>query len=510
MKRLLSLILAVAMLLAVGAVAAAEEKVTLDVVVGGNVASFFPGEDENNNYMIKYIEENTGYDVVWHILPLDNPDAKLNAMMTSPTEAPDIIIQGNRDLFLNYAADEMIINLDEYIGDPAVYFNNDAVNANAMGMLDGSYYAVATPGNQSSTTYMWWYNKAALTDASIELPAHEITLEEFDAILYKLKEAYPDKIILGSASDGSTSPWVNSMQQIYATFGIANDFRVDDNGDLEYAMSTEDMKEGLQYLNKLYTDGILDPEFIVTTKDTLLPKLMDGSCVSAMFAWYDYTGTYSKNIGNNNNIQTGEIVPEDEYAWEYVNIIDGGKATKGQTMGAVNQHYIMVSYACEYPQEAVNLINFLLQPEYYDKVFFGEEGVDYYFDENGTRWRNPETAIGSGFTVSGTQWYVYYYFYESAEQRVDRLKTGAPGYHTEHNMTAWYDVKLVPNPIVNMPVIDSYVESKVDIDDVAASYFIKFIVGDYGFDKWDDMKAELEAVGLNEVLADLNAWYDTL
>jgi len=507
MKRILSLILAVAMLLTVGAVAAAEEKITLDVVVGGNIQSFFPGEDENNNYMIRYIEENTGYDVNWHILPTENSTAKLNAMMASTTEVPDIIFSGSRDLFLQYATDEMIINLDPFISDPADYFKNDSVNANAMGILDGSYYAVTTQGNMTQATTLWWYNKAALLDAGIELPAHEITLEDFNAILYKLKEVYPDKIILGAASDSTTTPWINSMQALYGAFGIANDYRVDANGDLEFSLTTDDMKEGLQYINKLYNDGILDPEFIVTTKDTLLPKLINGTCISAMFSRFDYTGTYRNNIGN-----TAMESNKNENAWDYVSIIDGGKVTNGQTLGKLEQYYIMVSYACENPEAAVNLIEFMLQPEYYEMSFFGVEGVDFYYDENGNRWRNPETPVGSGFLSSntGTMWYVYYYVTESAAQSQARLRVNNPDYPLSYNILSWYESKQVANPIAAIPVIQSYIDCTADINDIAASYFIKFIMGDYGFDKWDDMKAELEAVGLNEVLADLNEWYDTL
>lgn len=503
MKRLMSMILALALVLAMGSFAIAEEKISLDIVVPGNIQSFFEGEDENNNYMVRWIEEQTGYDVNWYILPQENSQAKLNAMMASPEEVPDIVINGSRDLFLNYYNDEMIVNLSDYITDPADFFKNDKVNANAMGMIDGEYWAVATPGNQSSTTYIWWYNEAALKEAGIEVSGTTITLEEFDSIMYKLKEYYPDKIPLGCAANGTTTPWINTMQELYGAFGVANDFRVAEDGTLEYALATDDMKEGLQYLNKLYTDGILDPEFLVTTKETLNPKLINGSVLTAMFAWYDYTGTYVTPIGNPSKDNGMTIDP----AWKYANFIDGGKVTNGQTMGSVNQHYIMVTYGCEEIEAAVDLIEFFLQPEYYDMCFYGVEGVDYYYDENGTRWRNPETTIGEKFALSGTQWYVYYYYYETAEQRIDRMGTGSPDYPMEWNMNCWYNVKTVPNPVVDMPPMESYIACKTDIDDVGATYFIKFVMGEYSFDQWDEYKAELEAVGLSDVLAELNEWY---
>ncbi|MGI6172498.1 MAG: extracellular solute-binding protein [Christensenellales bacterium] len=508
MKRFLSIVLAVVMLLAIAAMPSlAEEKVKLKVVVSSNIQSFFEGEDENNNYIIRYLEDRTGYDLEWYILPTENGEAKLNAMMASSDEVPDILMigSGSRDKFLQYAADEMILPLNDYIPNPDDYFRYDTVGANKLGILDGNYYAVSTPGNQSATTFLWWYNDAAVKETGIEIEGSEMTLEDFDKVLHTLKEAYPDKVIMGCASDGTNSPWVNGLQEIYGAFGIANNFRVKEDGTLEYALATEDMKECLVYLNKLYADGILDPEFLVTTKETLLPKLMENSCVSFMGAWYDYTGTYRRNIET-----VDEQGKRTTSNWKYVNIIDGGRATKGQTKSALNQWYMCVSYACEHPQEAVNLLEVFLDPEYYDICFFGKEGEDYYYDENGVRWRNQDSQIGAGFSFSGTQWYVYYYFTESKDQRIDRLGTGTPYYDFEYVMDAWYAPKEVEDPLAAMPVIEEYQDCKADMDDVAASYFIKFIMGEYSFDQWDAYLNELEAVGLTSVVDALNAWYTTL
>lgn len=502
MKCFLSLALVLCMLLSGAAfTASAESDVTIKVVANANIQSFFDGEDENNNYMIRWIEEQVGFDVEWYILPSENGEAKLNAMMASAADAPDIIAL-NRDNFLNYYNDEMIQCLDEYITED--FFQYDTQGAYKLGILDGSYWAVSTPGNQSATTYTWWYNTAMLADAGIEVPGRELTLEQFTDILYAIKEAYPDKIPMGAAGDGSTN-WLNGFQIIYGAFGIANDYRINENGELEYALGSDDMKECLEYLNKLYADGIIDPEYLVTTKETLCPKMVNGDVVSVCAAWYDFTGTYRKAIEN-----VDSSAKKDSYNWECVNIIDGGKITKGQTTGTLNQWYMCVTYACEHPAEAAQLLKLMLTPEYYDMCFFGVEGVDYHYDENGLLWRNPETTIGKKFAESGTQWYVYYYFSETKDQRMGRLAAGMPDYDMEHIMDVWYDCKEVDNPIAAMPAIEEYIEDYADIKDVASAYHIKFVMGEMGFDKWQDFLNETQAVGGDEVLAALQEWYATL
>ncbi len=503
MKRYLSLLLALVLVLSVFAIApaAAEDKVTLKVVKGSNIQSFFEGEDENHNYMIDWIEETLGIDVEWYILPTENGQAKLNAMMASASEVPDVIWSiGSRSTWLDYVNQGLVIALDDYIPDREGFFKYDSVGAWKLGVLDGELYAICCPGNQSDTNFTWWYSTAILEEAGIPFPEHEITLDEFTGILYQLKEQYPDKIILSAAGG------LDQFNELAAAFGIANDYRIAEDGTLEYSWATEDAKEFLTYLNKLYADGILDPEFLVTDKEQLNAKLMNGDVLTAMFAWYDYTGTYKQNLGDKADF--GEVV--EKYNWEFVNIIDGGKATKLQTNGNLSQFYECVSYNCVHPEEAVALCALSLTPEYYDKAFFGTEDVDYYYDENGVRWRNHDTDIGLGFSTSGMMWYVYYYMAETKEQRTARASTGNPTYDFVHSMDAWYDAKGVDNPIATMPMIEAYQENQPDITDVKDSYLIKFVLGDKSFDEWDAYLSELDSVGLQDVVDALNEWYATL
>ncbi|NLO37258.1 MAG: hypothetical protein GX112_13035, partial [Clostridiaceae bacterium] len=46
-----------------------------------NVEEFPAGEDENNNKIINYIKEMTGYDVTWIIAPRDNGREAMNMIM---------------------------------------------------------------------------------------------------------------------------------------------------------------------------------------------------------------------------------------------------------------------------------------------------------------------------------------------------------------------------------------------------------------------------------------------
>jgi len=77
---------------------AADKKVTLTVVVPYNVESFLPGEDENNNEIINYLREKSGFDLKWIILPPDQPWEKVSMMLASG-DPPDIINCTDRTIF---------------------------------------------------------------------------------------------------------------------------------------------------------------------------------------------------------------------------------------------------------------------------------------------------------------------------------------------------------------------------------------------------------------------------
>ena len=144
--------------------------------------------------------------------------------------------------------------------------------------IGGETFAVFYPGGQSDPTAVWMYNKKLLSDAGIVVP-DTVTLDDYTSILYAIKEAYPDKIALTTV--GSTiDMFLGSMQNIYGAYGIANAFRVTENNELEFTGTTEDMRECLAYIRKLYADGILDPEYLVNTKDTIVPKIMNDQVVS--------------------------------------------------------------------------------------------------------------------------------------------------------------------------------------------------------------------------------------
>ena len=77
----------------------------------------------------------------------------------------------------------------------------------------------------------------------------------------------------------------------------------------------------------------------------------------------------------------------------------------------------------------------------------------------------------------------------------------------DNSQRIWYSAKEVKDPLETVPNIPEYQDGKTDLDDLFATYRVKFIMDEYPMDKFDDMKAEWEQLGGQEILDALNEWY---
>ncbi|HML46810.1 MAG TPA: extracellular solute-binding protein [Clostridia bacterium] len=490
MKKVFASVLVLALLFTSFAVANAT---TLKVAYPGNIQAFIEGEDENHNFIIDYIESGLGIDVEWIILPTENALNKLNVMMAA--QEVDVVFNGSYQVMLDYYNGGMLAVLNDYA--PEGTFAPDVEALTKECTLGEDMFAVFYPGGQSEATAVWMYNKALLADAGIEVP-DPLTLDEFTDILYKIKEAYPDKIALTAAGYGTNGFFLQGMQNIYGAFGIANAFRVASDGSLEYAGISQDMRECVDYISKLYADGVLDPEYLVNTKDTIVPKIINDQVVSINAMWYDYTGTYSTYMIDENQVLTG---------WGQATILQGTRETSGQSNGAKTRQIGAISSGCKNIEDAVRLLAFMSTDDYYYRIMYGEPGVDSVKDENG-KYVFLDTPVGKAYSQNGTFFHNFYSVKESKELRCARLE---PTYKTHDRFVTdilkFYEPKQVNDPIMVHPYIEAYDDIASDINDLVAKYYSKIVAGDAKIEAFDELIAEFEGLGGTEAVDALNEWY---
>ena len=117
-RKLLSLLVVAALLLTVtGALnldaTARADGVTIQIVVPDNVQDFPEGITEDNNFIVDYWREQTGYDFDVIVLNSEDATQQLNVMFNSG-EINGIVVTRAISNVGKYASEGMLMNLDEY------------------------------------------------------------------------------------------------------------------------------------------------------------------------------------------------------------------------------------------------------------------------------------------------------------------------------------------------------------------------------------------------------------
>ena len=168
------------------------------------------------------------------------------------------------------------------------------------------------------------------------------------------------------------------MYLFMGSYGLMNrgsshrDVYVDDDGELQYAYSSERFKEELRYLNQMYTEGLLDPDIFTIDFAQLIAKSSTGR-----------VGTYI--FVNNSPVSNTEY---EQYTLGFTEPFEGpqGYKTYGYySIPASSNAQFMITYRCAEKGEdavkaAVRWMDYWYSEEGIIRYFMGVEGVTYEED----------------------------------------------------------------------------------------------------------------------------------
>ncbi len=332
--------------------------------------------DWQNTDMVQYIEERLG--IKLQCEPVANDAfATQYALMLSTDSMPDMIIQAGVDKGqLNMdGADGYWLDLTQYLD----------IMPNFKAMLEkypewaayqyaenGAIYGLnrINPSKTSNSNGQIYYNKAlveAVYPDAIE------TIDDFYEALKAVKAAYPDKIPFSITFDAM--PAYRADIILRNSFGIHfndNSYMVvtDDNGQVMLGDITDNNREYLKWLNKLYDEGLLDQNGFIYTMDEYYAKEDAGDFIF----WAD-TGLRHANSSISNDPKDFGIIAalssdmEPETTYIYGN---------GITVNA----RIFVSAKTEYPEAICRLIDYLCTEEGAYLTNIGVEGKHFEFVED--------------------------------------------------------------------------------------------------------------------------------
>ena len=272
-------------------------------------------------------------------------------------------------------------------------------------------------------------------------------------------------------------------------------FNLDDEGKVVYAPATEEYKEFLKYANKLYSEGLLDPEFSTQTAQQWQAKVTSGQC-----------GVYSGSptaLDPPTTAQQLSLPPltsatNDEKVVKQPFYLYPGRA--------------FITDKCSDPVAAIRLLDMFYATEENavegfcgTTLFAGYEGEHWqYTDDTKTayEWIEPITGFGDiNQTVSVTSELPGYLNFTATpsgnplmEMKCVQVKEmQEPYYNTKNAYPS--NARFTAEESERGNVIENDLYTQV------ALMTTKFIVGEVDIEAgWEDYLASLEQIGLSELI----------
>ena len=492
LTRSLSLMMCLAVLLGLFGVAHAsqegwlvEEEVVIDVMVAES--SLVPLNNDFTYYQNLY--ERTGIKINFIAVPASDYDTK-KSLVLSTNDLPDVMQVAQKDLNF-YATEGIFVNLSDYAEELANFFAIvEETPAAKTTYIDGSAYAFPTLSRWDMLRGSALILRQDILDA-LEIDAASIkTYDDFYAVMQAVKEAYPDMIPY--IARGTSSLMSNLGYSLGAGNGVVFDPQ---EGRWIHQPSRPEMKGVLTYLNNMYTDGLLDPDYATLASNEWQQKMANDQG----FAYFD-----NINFANTNLAALQGIAPE--AAWSVIPVPENefGYARATYTNPHQLDRLWVISSKSDKIDAIVKLFNYLYTDEACDMLNLGVEGVDFYRDDNGDCYLTDEVI--AQYSTDGV-------FVKTAMQAV----CGNAAYETfipysdnrayfiqvpEHQM-AWYET-IQNDPAFTYPVNpppfteeerDELAEISTDISTIVTEMVDKLIMGLDPIDSFDSYVQRMQSAG---------------
>ena len=440
-----------------------------------NVEEFPAGEDENNNKIINYIKEMTGYDVTWIIAPRDNGREAMNMIMASGNP-PDVLYTGDKNIFADYTNQGLLEPVDSFIEETT---NIKTVVPDATWKaveLNGEHFAVPVPQNQFSSSGV-----VVRQDLLEKLgnPPME-TLDDYVAFL--------EMVLEQKLGGEDTVPYVaynKSMGVFELAYGL-NEAYKPENGKLVATWISDNARKMLEFSADLFARKLVDPEFAVNTGTIANEKMTNGRGALYTTGW-----TTVKEL--NDSLKDRDV------GFKYAVIkpptgIDG-QPTYFNLNSPVRVYFLFPAGAKT--KEAVMFLDRCISDDIRLVISYGWENEHYTVAADG--------VINQTAEAENIRYRIYYNMWDTEKDFLNRvkLKGFSDGYFPMSEFCK-YDVTMNYAPPI--AELTEYTSALTDLRD---EYFLKIITGAWTIDKFDEFVSKWKASGGEQVLEAVNAWYDT-
>lgn len=312
------------------------------------------------------IEERTNVSIEFE--PVADGWAEKQQILIATNSVPDFMLTSHTDV-RTYGPDGVFLDLSKYLDQaPNIKkFFDEYPEAMAVSTgSDGGIYSVPTFEGKGFN-YSWIVRRDLMDKYGIKDPTNP---EEFYQMLKTLKENHPDTypLVPEKAShllgDSMFAPFLTAFTGLNSFIGFDPYEK-----QYEFAADHPGFKETLTYLNKLYNEGLLDPEFLIMKPAQWEERMLSGKGLVTWF-WKARVQAFNNNAEKAGLIAGYKADTIPVFAAPGVEPYLFGRSLIG-TSG------IAISGNVKNPEIAVRFLDYMMGEEGSDLLSLGIEGETY-------------------------------------------------------------------------------------------------------------------------------------
>lgn len=492
--------------------------------------------DWDNNEQTLKIEEKFGVELAFEVYPSSDFTSKINAMVMGGDTLPDLIMKVD-DSYANWAAEGALLELSEYYANPNLAPNIQLASVGAgydiatyMKDYNGNIYAFPRL-EQAYGMESWqrfWIYKPWLDEIGKDIPK---TIDEFYEIAKLVAvndmngngDTKDEYIITGYGFNVDSNGWADWFEPLMNAYIYAYDseFRVVEDGEVSFAFTQDEWKEGLHFIKKFFDEGLIGSEIFTNTDEERKAQMYQEIPTVLSFCGWIYEG------------------PDPSVALDYVHILGltnaNGENGESMYMPRLPSAGAVISADCENPEAAFLISDYLCSVDISLMTRYGKEGLNWtYWDDlvadgefnpnnyiaqgggeiswlsaykDTTYWSSQETTKASWLQVGP--------FIRNAALQKERARLVKADSEEEEIAiqitTIDFDSKTAGMTNARKevydyaPISDEELEVTSTISPTVRNYVAemtsKFLLGREDIDStWDSYIAELEKMGANDLL----------
>lgn len=463
--------------------------------LGYNVA-FDPNTDINAQVM----EESTGYHAEYFMLPAENADEKL--LMDIAGGADYDAVNVNINQFRTLVAQGALQPLDDLLE----AYGQDILNSghseevwDALRGDDGHIYAVPYmyPADHEIANFMVARLDLCAAAGITEMPT---TIDEFYNMLVTLKNYYGDEYIILAGpffqASEANEAWA-IPKTITSAFGIYSDWMVQD-GKVIYMTEHPNFPALVEFMSKLYAEGLIDPDWAVNTETTLKEKFSSGKTIICCG---------NRGLGD---FAMPALMENLQLTWDdigYISALSGADGTCKYMETTAFNFVTGVPRSSENAADVVNWLNLRLKDDLH--ITIGDEGVHFNYDsEGGIDPINPIFADERGnsywyMDVSSATW--------GSEMWPSRVRKSASQWHAFSAVTVNADtdrIEFVTNEFKFKPATENFSKYNTTLFNNLKDYLLQVMAGTRTINDLPTFMSDWTNAGGEEVRAELQTYYD--